>query len=229
MTTLVALGDSLSCGEGVGVRVPLPLTWTALLAAALPTTTHLPLARPGARIADVRERQLPLASQGRLVTLLAGLNDVARPGFRAAAVRDHLLRTVEEITRAGSTLLLGRLHDPTVQLWVPRPLRRHAHARVAVVNAAVDEAGAWPRVRVLDLDAIPELREPGAWAVDRVHPSPAGHAAIAAAAADVLRVNGWGFAELPRVHVPQPASPAERSWWMVRHGLPYLAGQVLGV
>jgi lysophospholipase L1-like esterase len=229
MTTVVTLGDSLSCGEGVGVRVPLPLTWTALLAAALPRTTHVALARPGARLADVRELQLPRAHHGRLVTLLAGLNDVARPGFRAATVRDHLLHIVEEVTRAGSTVLLGRLHDPTRQLWVPGPLRRLARDRLAVVNAAVDEASTWPRVQVLDLDAVPELREPGAWAVDRVHPSPAGHAAVAVAAAEVLRVSGWGFAELPDVHIPQPASPAERSWWMVRHGLPYLAGQVLGV
>ncbi|MDX6217238.1 MAG: hypothetical protein QOG99_2822, partial [Frankiales bacterium] len=35
MSGLLALGDSFTCGEGVGVRVPLASTWAGVLATAL--------------------------------------------------------------------------------------------------------------------------------------------------------------------------------------------------
>ena len=73
MTVVVALGDSLTCGEGVGVRVRPEDTWVALLARALPAGRLVRLAVPGARVADVRCGQLPLVPGGVDVATLRTL------------------------------------------------------------------------------------------------------------------------------------------------------------
>jgi len=59
-------------------------TWVGLLASSLPGTRLAPLARPGASIGDIGRLQLLLLpEQAALVTVLAGLNDVARAGVDA--------------------------------------------------------------------------------------------------------------------------------------------------
>ena len=221
---LVALGDSLSCGEGVGLRVPVERTWVGLLAAALPGAELVPLAAPGARVQDVVRDQLPraLAAPGGLTTVLAGLNDVARGGFDADAVAGGLHRCADALAPAGD-LLLVRLHDPTAVLPLPHALRRAVQGRVAVVNAAVDEAAARTGAAVLDLGRVPGLTARGAWATDRLHPSATGHALVARAAAAVLRRTGARV----RATAPPPdgAAPGTRAEcaWLVAHGLPWLA------
>lgn len=221
MTVLQSLGDSFSCGEGVGVRVPVEQTWAGRLAAAL-DRPHLPLATAGARVCDVVDGQLPHARAAAVTTLLVGLNDVARTGFDARQVRSGMHRCVQALSGCSDRIVLGRLQDPSRMLWLPAPLRGLARSRVAAVNATVDELADWPRVAVLDLEAVPQLRRPGAWAVDRVHPSRAGHAALAAAAAALL-----GVTVAP---VPLPRAPGllARAHWTARHGAPYVAGQLLG-
>lgn len=96
---VVALGDSTSCGEGVGLAVDPALTWPARLTRALPGAGLLALAAPGARVGDVRERQLGPAPAARphLATLLIGLNDVGRGSFCAARVRADLLELVRAV------------------------------------------------------------------------------------------------------------------------------------
>lgn len=218
---LQSLGDSFSCGEGVGVRVPLERTWAGLLAGA-EGLEHRSLAAPGARVRDVLATQLPAARPAALSTLLVGLNDVARTGFDAGAVASGLQRVVHGLVACSDRVVVGRLQDPSRVLWMPPLLADRARRRVSVVNAAVDEVAVLPRVQVLDLGSLPGLRRSGAWAVDRVHPSPAGHAVIAAGAAGLL-------GRAPTV-VPVPRGPGllARAHWSARHGGPYLLGQLVG-
>jgi len=191
MTVVAALGDSLTCGEGVGVRVVPTITWVGLLAGALPNGRLVRLARAGARARDVRLRQLPeLPDQVDVVTLLVGLNGVARAGFDAAAVRADLLAVVAALRTLDAEVLLARLHDPVALLPLPPRVAGAARVRVAAVNAAVDVAASWPGVRVLDLALVSALSQPGGWSVDRVHPSAAGHHGIAAAAIRSLLAGG---------------------------------------
>jgi lysophospholipase L1-like esterase len=228
VTTLLALGDSFSCGEGVGVRVPLDRTWTSLLGATLSAGRVTHLAQPGARVRGVRENQLPRTTgqPGEIATLLIGLNDVARMGFSPDTIRADLLATVDQLRGDGREVLLGRLHDPTTLLPLPGQLRRVACRRVAQVNAAIDEAAARSRVLLLDLADIAELADPAALAVDRIHPSPAGHGAIAVAAGAVLRAAGWPVKPLQRESLPPAPSGAQRARWLVLHGLPYATGHL---
>lgn len=226
MTTLLALGDSFTCGQGVGVSVPLHLTWTARLAAALPGGRVVHLAAPGARVRDVRRDQLPRTVGGELATLLVGLNDVARGGFDATRFRTGLLDVVRDLLAPGRTVLLGRLHDPCRLLTLPSRLRDVGRRRVAEVNAAVDEAAALPGVVVLDLAAVPVLAGTAGWAVDRVHPSAAGHVGLAASAAVALRRAGWAVGDVPSPEAGRGPSVLHRTWWLGAHGIPYLAGHL---
>ena len=227
--TLVALGDSMSCGEGVGVRVPLHLTWPALLAQTL-ALQHVSYARPGARAHDVLAEQVgpALAAQPSVVTLLIGLNDVLRSSN--CAVGPLLTETLATFGTK-PVLLVVRLHDPTLPLPMPRGARAAVRRRVALVNAAVDQAAAVTGARVLDLGALPALRRREAWAVDRMHPSPYGHALIAAAAAALLDDGKTAAtlnegetvqAEVALLALATSSRLAELAW-LSRHGVPYLA------
>lgn len=226
---VVPLGDSTSCGEGVGLSVEPSLTWPARLARAVPGGELRPLAAPGARVRDVLERQLARAveAEPHLATLLIGLNDVGRGVFCAPQVGEDLLTTVRALRRTGATVLLGRLHDPTRHLPLPPRLRREARARVATVNAAVDRAAAAADVHVLDLAAVAGLEQRRAWAVDRLHPAPVAHGLMAAQAARVLAAAGLAVGPVTADPLPTRApGPAREAWWVARHGVPWLAGHL---
>ena len=225
---VVSLGDSFSCGAGVGLRLPLADTWVGRLTAALSGADHVPLATAGARTADVRHAQLPaaLAAAPDLATLATGLNDVTRAGFDGAVTRADLLHVVAALRGTGARVLLVRLHDPTTVLPLPGSLRRAVQARMVQVNAAVEEAARMPGVVLVDLGAVGALRLRGAWAVDRMHPSAAGHAAIAWSAARALRQSGQRVQPVRRVTAGElPADPGlvAETAWLLRHGLPWLA------
>jgi lysophospholipase L1-like esterase len=226
-TRVLALGDSITCGEGVGVRVHLAHTWAAVLAHALDADFEL-LAERGARTAQMRARQAPLAvaEPAELATVLIGLNDVSRTGWHAETVAEDLRATVWSLRSAGSTVLLARLHDPSDQLPLPRRLRTMTRERLNVINTVVDEL-VGPGVLLLDLAAVPELWRRSGWAVDRVHPSVLGHRGIAQAALRVLCEAGWQGPE--QVSVPSAIAPCSRlaeARWLALHGAPFLVRNV---
>ena len=222
MTAVAALGDSLTCGEGVGVRVAAERTWAAQLAACLPDGRLTSHARPGARVADVLAEQLPRVAEADVATLVVGLNDVARAGFDGPVVRRDLHEAVGALSERARTVLVGRLHDPCSVMWLPAPLRRLVRARVAEVNAAVDEVAGRHAVRVLDLRTVGPLRDRAGWAVDRVHPNDSGHVALAVEAARVLRDAGWPVEQVVAAGAPRAVSRAARAWWCATRGAPYL-------
>lgn len=262
--TVVALGDSFSCGEGVGLDIRREQTWTSLLCEALPGSRLMNLSSAGARVRDVRRQQLPTAVAARpaLATIMVGLNDVIRSGLSAAQLIVDMQALVGELRDRGATVLIARWHDPGAVLGLPAGLRRALALRLAWVNAAVDAAvdaavscgptrdldvlvgsaarsgeqadnyvkimrEGGPCVLTLDLGRIPELADPGAWAVDGVHPSPAGHRAIALSATRILADSGLSGLRIPEVAdlFPMPPGPGSgpRSRWLLTRGLPWLA------
>lgn len=224
---IVALGDSTSCGEGVGISIPSGATWPARLAAATPGAELLPLAVAGSRLCDVKDAQLDAAVRSRadVVTLLIGLNDVARAGFDPGAFRQSLAEVVGALRSTGALLLLGRLHDVTAVLPLPPALRETVRSRTRAVNAAVD-ALLDERVLPLDLAAVPGLRMRRMWDVDRVHPNAAGHALIADAAARALRSAGLPVGPVRQPPMPSAPGPLREARWLIRHGLPWLGAHV---
>ena len=82
---LVALGDSITVGEGSMVLGVTPLSWAQWLARALdlPYTSY---AVNGAVVADVLRDQLPrVRREYDIARLYAGVNDTRDPGFDAEA------------------------------------------------------------------------------------------------------------------------------------------------
>ncbi|MGI8535547.1 MAG: GDSL-type esterase/lipase family protein [Mycobacteriales bacterium] len=147
---------------------------------------------------------------------LVGLNDVLRSS--SCDVEADLDQVVAALRSVGAFVLAVRLHDPVAQLRLPAPLRRAVHRRVAAVNEAVDRVAERHGAPLLDLAAISGLRRREAWAVDRLHPGPAGHRAIAAAAGTALGL------ELGAPGVPEAAPGLlDEMAWVVRHGLLYAA------
>lgn len=223
---LVALGDSFSCGEGVGTTIDPASTWVALLARGLGYELEV-LATPGASVAEVAADQVGRArsQHGEIATLLVGLNDIVRAGFDAERIRQDLARLVAELAATHRTVLVGRWHDPTglrpVPVPVPARLRERMVSRMQQVNAAIAAAAALHAALVFDLAAIPGLRRREAWAVDRVHPSRYGHCAIAAAAAAVLADAGYAVPLEPE-QVPGQVRRIDECRWLVAHGGPWL-------
>lgn len=223
MAELVALGDSFSCGEGVGVRVPLAQTWSSVLARHAGLMPHS-LARPGARVRDLREQQLPVTPDAPVATVLVGLNNVCRGAFDPNRFADDSRELVEGLLSRIDVVVIGRLHDPVRFLWVPQRLKRIVHSRTAVINEAIDAASnGSPRVPVLDLAEVASLRLRCAWATDGVHPTAFGHTALAAASADLLCAAGQPVSALAIPQRTKGTTRARHAVWLARYGVPYMA------
>ena len=224
---LVALGDSFSCGVGVGVELPLRETWVGLIGAALGAEVEL-LASPGMASGEVLRDQVPDAVRdpGDVATLLVGLNDIVRAKFDPVATRANVHAIVSGLCAAYPVVLVARLHDAVALLPLPRAMRRRYVQRIADVNAALEEAVArHANCALFDLDDVPALRARCAWAVDRIHPSRYGHHTIAAAA-----LAGLPSALRPAlapVAVPEtPPSLRDELSWFLASGGPWLAGRL---
>ena len=229
---VASLGDSLSCGEGVGLRVPAAATWPARLTSCVRGGRLLPLAAPGSRVRDVLATQVQRAvtSEPHVVTLLIGLNDLSRSGFSPRTFAVELRAVLGLLAPTGAQVLLGRLHDPSRLVPLALPLRRVVRGRLAVVNEAVDAAASsYARVHVLDLARVGGLLDRRAWDVDRLHPNAAGHALIAAAAVEALAGLGVPVVAAPGPALPSAPGPVAEVQWLLRSGLPWLAGHVPSV
>ena len=226
--TLVTLGDSTP----VGVGDPAPgggwRGFPVLLRDALGASELVNPSRTGARMAEVRHRQLPVAVAAGpdAVVLFVGMNDTLRSDFDPGRIRADADAVVTALRGVGAHVLMPRYHDHTRVFRLPRSLQGALRARIESVNAAIDAVAAAHRgwVTVLDLDALPGGYEPDAWAVDRLHPSERGHRLLAAGFARLL--GDAGFA------VPHPVglecgggreiTSAHRAAWLLLKGVPWL-------
>lgn len=188
----VALGDSQTEGLGDGDEISGYRGFADRLAEQLslsyPGLSYANLAVRGRLAGEVRAEQLApaLALRPDLVTVVAGLNDVLRPSFDAAAVAGHLAAMFAELTASGARV--GTVTFPDVGRITPlaRPLR----PRVLDLNDRIRRAAAQYGVAVLD--AYPHLVtvDLRIWSADRLHASPLGHARIAAGLAHALDLPG---------------------------------------
>ncbi|MGH3780226.1 MAG: SGNH/GDSL hydrolase family protein [Pseudonocardiaceae bacterium] len=220
-STAVGIGDPLSTGGWRG--------FGPMLAAALggpEEVRYTNLSVIGARMADLRHRQLPeaVARQPDVAVILAGMNDTLRSDFDPVALRDDLDITVTALHAGGAVVLITRFHDHGRVFRLPGPLRRALRHRVEQLNDAIDDVVAQRGALCLDLDQIPGAYDPAAWSVDRLHPSERGHRMLAA-----------GFVALlasASVVVPHPVeltcsggrqlTTAHHVAWLVCQGVPWL-------
>ena len=182
---LVALGDSITVGEGSMTLGVTPLSWAQWVARALdlPFSSY---AFNGATTSDVLHAQLPrVRGDYDVAALYAGVNDVRDPGFDIDAYERDLDAVAAGLApRAERLLLLTLPHDLGRPTSAPKPqaandvVRRVARRHGAVV-AGLEDFGGWTNV-------LP----------DAVHPTPLGQIEIGDRAARAL-----GASLLPSVLV----------------------------
>ena len=183
---LVALGDSITYGEGGIVLGVDGRSWALWLAQALdvPYTNY---AVCGARAPDVLADQLPrLRRPYDIAVLYIGVNDVRDPGFDPTAYDRDVRRATEELTPHCTQLLLL-----TIPLGLGRP---RAGARVAAANGSIRGAAAAVGATVVALEDLAGWRHV---LPDAVHATALGQLEIADRAALAL-----GAAVLPSARTP---------------------------
>ncbi|MGW5850270.1 SGNH/GDSL hydrolase family protein [Streptomyces sp. NPDC055254] len=188
----VALGDSQTEGMGdgddtVGLR-GFADRLAEHLAASNPGLLYANLAVRGRVAGQVRAEQLEpaLALRPDLATVVAGVNDLLRPRFDAAAVAGQLEEMFAALTAAGAHVVTVTFPDIAKIAPVARPVS----SRVSDLNDRVRAAAARHGVTVADVGGREISADPRLWSADRLHASPLGHERIAAALAHTLRLPG---------------------------------------
>ncbi|KQV04754.1 MULTISPECIES: SGNH/GDSL hydrolase family protein [unclassified Kitasatospora] len=230
----VALGDSQTEGVGDGDDTVGLRGWAdrlaEQLAAADPAVQYANLAVRGRLAGQVRAEQLgpALALRPDLATVVAGVNDLLRPGFDPARVAGELEEMFAALTGAGAQVATVTFPDVGRIVRLAKPLR----PRVLELNDHIRAAAARHGVVVAET-ALPEAStDPRMWSTDRLHASPLGHQRIADAVADALGLpgsdDGWTRG-LPPQPVPGAlrATAAELRWAGAFLG-PWLARRIRG-
>jgi lysophospholipase L1-like esterase len=192
---LVALGDSITVGEGSMAFGVTALSWAQWLARALglPYTSH---AVNGATTQEVVGEQVPRVRDAFEVgCLFAGVNDVRSPGFALAPFAAAHARVLGALAERCDVVVC-----PTIPLDLGRP--RAGAAKVAQANDAI-RAGAGASAAVVV--ALEDLRGWPALLPDAVHPTALGQVVLAERAARALAAAGhpvtaspWALADPDR-------------------------------
>lgn len=230
----VALGDSQTEGLNDGSDELGYRGWADRLAEHLctlnPDVQYANLAVRGLRARQVLETQLPVALslQPDLTTVVAGMNDLIRPSFSAAAVAADLETMFEALTRAGAQVATLTFPD----LGRIAPMLRRLAPRVPDLNARIVAAAARHGVTVLDGWNPAVTTDPRVWSADRIHATPLGHARIAAGMAHALGLPGSSSAwmdPLPALPVPSRRDVVATEWaWARTYLVPWMGRRVLG-
>ncbi|WP_020673931.1 SGNH/GDSL hydrolase family protein [Amycolatopsis nigrescens] len=229
----VALGDSQTEGLNDGDDIRGYRGWADRLAEQLaavnPALEYANLAVRGRLAGQVRAEQLPaaLALRPDLATVMAGVNDLIRPGFDAAAVTGHLEGMFADLTGAGARVVTVMFPDPGLMMPAGRLLSARTRDFNTRIRAAADRHG----VRVVDLSAYPVCTDPRLWSADRLHLNPVGHTRLAAAVGHALDLPGsgteWTLPLAPQA-IPTRRRVAAELRWAASFLGPWIARRLRG-
>lgn len=230
----VAVGDSQTEGLNDGDELTGYRGWAdrlaELLAARDAGFRYANLAVRGRLAAGVRAEQTEaaLALEPDLVTVMAGMNDLVRPGFDARAVAAELEAMLSAFTGAGARVVTFTFPD----VAKIAPLVRHLRPRVVDLNERIRAAAGRHGALVVDTFPHPVTTDPRLWSPDRIHASPLGHARIAAAAAHALGLPGghasWSDALPPLPPVPAWRRAGTEAAWAGRFMGPWVVRRLRG-
>ena len=146
------------------------------------------LAVRGLTTAQVREDQLSaaLALRPDLATVFCGTNDVTGVRFDAAQVAHDIEDMQRALIAGGATVLSFTLPDLTPLM----PLARLIAPRIAALNHALARASRNTGAILVDFAAYPVATDRRLWSEDRIHANSDGHARIAEALAEALKLPG---------------------------------------
>jgi len=221
--TVVAIGDSITLGVGDDGRgAANDRGWAAHVARALGSEVFVNLARNGTRARDLADTQVPFAMDLRpeLVLVTIGGNDVLRGDFSARQVEEATARAILSLRASGATVILVTLTPMRLLRNLPSRVGVVMAARIVEANGALEAAALAGGALVVDGAAVMRLQGDSAWHVDRIHPSQAGHRALAERALGLLPQ----FGPAGEIAAPEPPpGKAATAWWIARSGLPWIA------
>jgi lysophospholipase L1-like esterase len=233
----VALGDSFT----EGLSDPSPdrpgehRGWADRLAEHLAAATpdvdveYANLAVRGRLLQQVLDEQLPVALEARadLVSLVAGGNDLMRPGADPDRLAASLEAAVLRLRAAGADVLLATVVDPRYT-----PILRRARGRMAVFNANLWSVAARTGAVVLDMWGSAWIYDFRLWDADRIHLTAEGHRRTALAAAAALGVpvpdDGWRTPLPPQPPRPLRVAVTEEVAWLRGFVAPWVARRLRG-
>ncbi len=186
----VAVGDSFTEGvadpaDGPGECRGWADRLAEHLAVAQGSIDYANLAVRGRLLGQVLDEQLPaaLAAGPDLISLVAGGNDLLRPGADPDRLAAALDEAVAEIRSTGADVLLATGVDPR-----QTPLIGRTRGRSATYNAHLWSIARRHGAVVLDQWGAAWVQDRRMWDADRLHLNPEGHRRTALAAAAVLGV-----------------------------------------
>ncbi|MCO5315096.1 MAG: SGNH/GDSL hydrolase family protein [Solirubrobacterales bacterium] len=222
----VALGDSQTEGVGdptgpAGLERGWADRFAETLAAHQGELLYANLAIRGRLIAQVEQEQLEptLAMEPDLVSLVAGLNDVIRPGCEVDSVLERMDRMQARLSRSGATVLTITYPDPARMM----PAGKYLADTFAAFNRGLREIAARHGTRLLDIEPIAAATDGRLWCPDRLHLNPLGHERLASGMIGLIdpTVDPDGWLEgLPQ---QQPPGPVRRTAAELRWAAAFLA------
>jgi lysophospholipase L1-like esterase len=188
------------------------------------------LAIRGRLVRQVVDEQVPiaLAAQPDLVSLVAGGNDLMRPG----ADPDELAATIESavvrIRAAGADVLLATGVDTR-----QTPILRRIRGKIAIFNANLWSVAARSGAVVLDQWGAGWVQDWRMWDTDRIHLTAEGHRRMALAAAAALGLPGadgedWRLPLPPQDPRTVRAAVAEEAAWVRGFVAPWIGRRLRG-
>ena len=224
----VALGDSLTeglgdrdfaherHGKGWADRFATLLACTAADSGGVVEFANLAVrSRTAASIfGEQVDRALEL--QPDLVTIMAGANDLWRPGACLHSVETSVRHALDRLLKAGTRVILANTINP-VHHWAFRP----GVSRSARMSELLSKLASEYNLDLLDVHGSVSLRRQRFWAQDMVHFGERGHIHVANRAAKLIgvpyRLTVPSFDEPPRDY----QTPRDFVVWIYRHVLPF--------
>jgi len=233
----VALGDSTTEGlddpDGAGGYRGWADRLAERVAAEQGALAYANLGIRGRCARQIKDEQLApaLALRPDLSTVVAGMNDLLRGGFDAAAVAGDIAEMQRALVAHGATVVTFTIPDIARRLAIS-PIARVLSARTRALNDEIRRVSAATGARVLDLAAYPIASDPRMWSRDRLHANAAGHARIAEALAYVLDLPGADERWLDPLPAPRDpglrARLGEHVAWGREYFMPWLWRRVRG-
>jgi len=223
MKSLVVLGDSVGFGVGDEDNMYPNKGVGAFLHRSLPGfTKYANHSRPGARMREVFEVQLPRALEHEpdVVVLIAGGNDVLRQNFDPTDIYWSMYGTITTLKERGVEVLTMKLHDPNRKIRLPKRLARLLHQRVETLNHIIDDVSQLLGAQCLDVRKIDLAYDQRIWHIDRMHPNRTGYHLLATHFARLLHGQGHDVRDVTAPLV-RTRSRKENVRWMLRMGLPW--------
>lgn len=164
-----------------------------------------------------------------LVTVLAGGNDVLRPGADLDALGEYVEWGVRQLRDAGLRVVILSGHDTG---WIP--VLRYYRGRIAVFSMHMRSVAERTGTEIVDLWALNALTDARAYSEDRLHLNGTGHQVVAARVADLLGfpmgtreawTDPWST---PPQQLPRILRRRENRRWARQYLVPWLRRRAMG-